>query len=373
LGLALAVAAKDVSLDFIASDELISAELERLSNVRVLNLRGETRTNVPLARRVVRMALYYCRLLRYVSTTQTRILHVLWNNKLEYFDRTLLMLYYRALRKVVVCTVHNVNSRQRDGKDSVLNRWTLRFQYRIVDHLFVHTRQMKEELERDFGVRPTKISVIPFGINETVPNTGLTRQAARVQLQLAESAKVILFFGNIAPYKGLEFLVEAFSLLRNKCPELRLVIAGRPKGELEYWRRIETLINRLGVGGGVVSRPEYVPDEQAEVYFKAADVLVLPYVHVFQSGVLFLGYGFGLPVVATNVASMQDDVFEGMTGYTCPPRDAVALANTLRRFFASELHASMPGARRTIQDFARTRNSWATVADITSAVYDRLR
>jgi glycosyltransferase involved in cell wall biosynthesis len=270
-------------------------------------------------------------------------------------------------------TVHNVNAKRRDGGDTVLNRWTLWTQYHLVDHLFVHTPLMKSELIADFGVAASRISIIPFGINETVPNTNLTKSLARARLGLSDAAKVLLFFGNIAPYKGVEFLVEALRLLRETHPDCRLIIAGRPKGHLRYWQSVDALIEARGLRGVVLTRPEYIPDEETEVYFKAADVLVLPYVHVFQSGVLFLGYGFGLPVVATSVASMQDDVVEGTTGFTCPPRDATALAKTLERFFASDLYASMPQARSAIRHFARTRNSWATVADITSRVYNELR
>ena len=82
--------------------------------------------------------------------------HLLWNNKLEYFDRTLLLAFYKLLGKRLVFTVHNVNVRQRDGNDSVLNRLTLRCQYRLVDHLFVHTQRMSDELQAEFGVPPSK-------------------------------------------------------------------------------------------------------------------------------------------------------------------------------------------------------------------------
>ena len=122
---------------------------------------------------------------------------------MEIFDRTLLLMYYRVLGKRLVFTVHNVNAGKRDGNDGFLNRLTLRIQYRLVDHLFVHTERMKRELMLDFGVSPEKVSVIPFGINSTVPDTALTRAEARQRLGLDASHKTILFFGNIAPYKGL--------------------------------------------------------------------------------------------------------------------------------------------------------------------------
>src|SRR5690606_263195 len=135
----------------------------------------------------------------------------------------------------LVMTVHNVNAAKRDGRDSWWNRATLRWQYRLVDHLFVHTTLMKEELVQDYGVKQDKISVIPFGINETVPVTNLTSAAARARLGLKDHEPVLLFFGNIAPYKGVEYLIESLPIVSRDEPHVRLIIAGRPKGEEAYW------------------------------------------------------------------------------------------------------------------------------------------
>jgi glycosyltransferase involved in cell wall biosynthesis len=122
----------------------------------------------------------------------------------------------------------------------------------------------------------------------------------------------------------------------------------------------------------VIQRIEYVPDEVTEMYFKAADVLVLPYTQVFQSGVLFLGYNFGLPVIASDVASLKDDIVEGQTGFVCQPRDAAVLAETIERYFQSPLYEQLEKKRTDIRQFAAEHHSWATVAVRTREVYDSL-
>lgn len=372
LGLAASLIAQGICFDFIASDYLESPELRSSPQVRFLNLRGDISPEASTTTKIARVIRYYGRLLRYAATAQAGVFHILWNNKLEFLDRTVLLLYYRVLGKRIVFTVHNVNASKRDGNDNAFNRLTLWIQYRLVDHLFVHTQQMKKELQTDFGVPDRKISVIPFGINSTVPDTALTGTEARHRLDLADSDKVVLFFGNIAPYKGVEYLVEAMALVAGRLPECRLVIAGRPKGSESYWAAVKEQIVSLGLGSRVVQRIEYVPDAETEMYFKAADVLVLPYTHVFQSGVLFLGYNFGLPAVAADVASLKDDIVEGTTGFVCPPRDAAALAKAIERFFASELYASLPVRRQAIRRFASERYSWTTVGAITRDVYSTL-
>jgi len=83
-----------------------------------------------------------------------------------------------------------------------------------------------------------------------------------------------------------------------------LIIAGESKkGSERYWLDIQKTIEDGPCSGQIIQRIEFVPDEQTELYFKAADITVLPYTEVFQSGVLFLAYSFGLPVIASDVGS----------------------------------------------------------------------
>ena len=369
LGLAAAWSAAGIAFDFIGSNEVDSPELHTDPRVRFLNLRGEQSVEAGLFRKMTRVLAYYGRLLGYALRSRAPIFHILWNNKFEWFDRTLLMLFYRLLGKRICFRVHNVNVRARDGGDSWFNRATLRFQYRCCDHFFLHTERMQAELIRDFGVPQAKTSVIPFGINSTTPNTALTSGEARQRLGLAPDEKVILFFGNIAPYKGVEFLVDAFIQLASRGGSYRLIIAGRPKGVEDYWAGVLQTINASPVKDRVLLKIEYVPDAETEIYFKAADILILPYTHIFQSGVLFLGYNYGLPCIAADVGALRDDIVEGRTGWLFPPRDVGALTRLLEHFFVSDLYRDLARRRADIRAFADERYSWAKVAEITGKVY----
>ena len=373
LGLASSLIAKRVSFDFIGSSYLDTPDLHRNSYVRFLNLRGDVRPDAPFARKVMRVIGYYLRLALYTMRSDVPVFHILWNNKIELLDRTLLMLFYRLFGKRILLTVHNVNIKKRDGDDGLLNQLSLRVQYRLADHLFAHTEQMKQELQSDFDVPSDKISVIPFGTNSTVPDTALVTSAARRKLGLSRAHKVVLFFGNIAPYKGLEHLVQATALVAQAIPDIRLIIAGQPKGPQAYWTGIERQITMLDLRERVLQRIEYIPDADAEIYFKAADVLVLPYIHVYQSGVLFLGYNFGLPVIASDVASLKDDVLRQKTGLVCKPNDPVALSQTIEQYFHSDLYNNLEMLRHEIRRFANEHHSWAKVASTTVSVYEALR
>ena len=295
--------------------------------------------------------------------------HILWNNKFEFFDRTLLMLYYRILGKRIVFTAHNVNAGKRDSQDALINRLTLRIQYRLADEIFVHTEKMKLELAEEFGVPGKKVAVIPFGINNAVPNTDLNRREARQRLGIQDDKKTILFFGNITPYKGVEYLIAAFRQIAARHDDYRLIIAGWPKNCEKYWNAIQDSIREEVQSGRILLRAEYIPDEETEIYFKAADVLALPYRHIYQSGVLFLGYSFGLPVLAADVGALKDEIVEGKTGFVFKPEDPVDLATTIERYFASDLFANLNRQRQEIRDYAAKGHSWDLVGQLTMATY----
>lgn len=372
LGLADALLRTGIGLDVIGSDELDAPLLQDSPGVNFLNLRGDQRSEAGTGAKVRRVLRYYARLIRYAADARPHIFHILWNNRFETFDRTLLMWYYRSLGKRVVLTAHNVNAGKRDGNDSSLNRLTLRTQYRSCDHIFVHTARMRLELVKEFRIPERRVTVIPFGINNTLPTTAMTRLEARRTLGLAEQERALLFFGNIAPYKGLEYLVAAFSEVVGYGGEYRLIIAGRSKGPDSYWARVQTAIRQSGVRDRTIEHARYIPDSEVEIYFKAADVLVLPYTHVFQSGVLFLGYSFGLPVIAFDVGSMQEEILDGETGFVCPAQDSGALAGTIRQYFQSVLFGELEQRRLRIRRFANDKYSWDHVGTLTAGVYRSL-
>jgi glycosyltransferase involved in cell wall biosynthesis len=170
----------------------------------------------------------------------------------------------------------------------------------------------------------------------------------------------------------LEYLLDAFALLAQRSADYRLVIAGRPKNCEAYWEEIQRRLSSRELRSYVTQRIEYVPDADTEIYFKAADVLVLPYVHIFQSGVLFLGYNFGLPVIASDVGSFREDIVEGKTGFVCKPKDSIDLAKEIERYFSSELYRRLDARRQEIRAFASEKYSWTKAGQITRAVYTDL-
>ena len=122
----------------------------------------------------------------------------------------------------------------------------------------------------------------------------------------------------------------------------------------------------------MVQHARFIGDNEIEQYFKAADVLVLPYTQIFQSGVLFMAYSFGLPVVATDVGSFGRDIIEGKTGYVCHPNDSGDLARVIEKYFSSELFQTLEDQRGRIKDLIQAAHSWDIAARKTGDVYAQI-
>jgi D-inositol-3-phosphate glycosyltransferase len=363
-GLAMALISKGVAVDVIGSDDVDSPELHVTPNLRFLNFRGNQHKSTNFSEKLWKLAVYYARLMRYAARS---------NNKIELFDRTILMAYYKLCGKKIAFTAHNVNQARRDANDSRLNRITLRIQYGFCDHIFVHTNKMKDELCQDFGVAEKAVTVIRHPVNDAFPDTDLTPPEAKRQLGLEENEKVVLCFGRIRPYKGIEHLLAAFRLLATKHSNYRLIIAGEPKkGSEEYRNDIEQIAKTEFTLDQIILKIQFIPDAEMELYLKAADVLVLPYKEIFQSGVLFLAYSFGLPVVATDVGSFREEIVEGTTGFLCRPGDPTELARAIETYFASDLYKNLEVHRQDLKDYAEANHSWSAVADLTRDAYAEL-
>jgi glycosyltransferase involved in cell wall biosynthesis len=245
--------------------------------------------------------------------------------------------------------------------------------YKIVDHIFVHTTKMKTQLIEEFGIDQEKISVIPFDLNYISPKSNLNSVEARTKLGLGRNDKVILFFGQIAQYKGIDYLIRALYLLKIHLGEFKLIIAGKVKrGQEQYWIGVKKLIKILDLENYILSKTEFVPEGDIELYFKAADVLVLPYRNIFQTGVLFLAYDFGLPVVATDVGSLKEDIFEGDTGFICEAENPEALAKAIWKYYRSPLFEKLNTTREYIARFAAEKYSWKTVGEKTRSIYEEV-
>jgi glycosyltransferase involved in cell wall biosynthesis len=360
-----------LEIEVVDSDNSIGL-FDRFPRVKFFNLRGDNLSKQSFFVKAWRICRYYLRLLNYAVTTKAELFHIEWENSLILFDRTLLNLYYKLIGKKLIFTAHNVYKEARDDRGNIIRWLSIKCMYHIVDRIIVHTPKMKDELCSLFHISPEKIVIIRHGINNRVLRMGATKEEARRKLDIGSSAHTILFFGQIDKYKGIETLINAAALLIKKDPSALLIIAGKPKRQSNYISELKEYASKMLPGENLKLRFQFIPIDEVETYFAAADCLALPYKRIFQSGVVFLAYRFGMPIIATDVGSFREDVINGTTGFICNPDDAEDMAAKLQLFFTSDLFLQREETRARIIEFAEKKYSWIDISRQTFDVYASL-
>jgi glycosyltransferase involved in cell wall biosynthesis len=291
---------------------------------------------------------------------QPDVIHFHCTNPISLVYLTLL----RLLRIPLVATAHVVTPHETiPFQDAVYQR------IHRTSHLNIaHSNEDRKRLLEEFGVDPGRVVVIPHGEYGFFDNGGdvLDQETARRGFGLHPRDEVALFFGYIREYKGLDVLLEAWPAVKDRRPEARLLVAGDPV-RLEPARRdeLESSAQRLGV----VHRFEYIPFADVSRYFHASDVMVMPYRHISQSGVLFLALALGVPVVATNVGVLPEILRDGDSALLVAPESPSALAEALIRLLGdSALQERLARNGRRIAD----QHSWPSIAERTESAFLQL-
>jgi glycosyltransferase involved in cell wall biosynthesis len=256
------------------------------------------------------------------------------------------------------------------------SRWSLR--RRSLEALYRRSRAIiclsspaYSHLTSIKGIKPERVVYIPHANYLSMRDgVDIGRARARARLGISRDEKVVLLFGYLKETKGLSYLLDAFSLVRPCEPRARLLIAGMPRAGVNA-AQIQQEIDELGLQEAVVLHPWFVPEESLPLYFLAADIVALPYLRVYQSGVLHVAYAFSRPVVASAVGSLVEDVRDGQSGLLVRPGDSQALAEALCALLRDD------AARRRMGSYARRmadeiQYSWRQTAKDTLAVYKRV-
>ncbi|MGE4425609.1 MAG: glycosyltransferase family 4 protein [Solirubrobacteraceae bacterium] len=272
------------------------------------------------------------------AATDADVVHFQWL-PVPQVDRCLL-----PRGRPVVLTAHDVLPRE--------PRWgQLRAQARLydrVDAVVAHSRHGRDRLIDTLGLDADRVRVIPHGAFQHLT----TVQPAPLPPELARTERpVVLFFGLLRPYKGVDVLIDAWSRPGGPGEVADLWIVGLPKMDIRPLRA------RAGAGVTFVDR--FVTDAEAAAFFRRADVVVLPYREIEQSGVLFTALAFGRPIVASAVGGFPEIAAEG-AAETVPPGDADALAHALARILGDPERRAALAASATA--LAAGPYSWASVA-----------
>jgi glycosyltransferase involved in cell wall biosynthesis len=236
--------------------------------------------------------------------------------------------------------------------------------------IFFHAQENRERFISLFPFVPRKNThLIPHGNSDwllMIPAEDKENLVKQYGLRGGEC--VVLFFGLLAPSKGLYDLIDAFALARQSC-EAKLVIAGYPTKHINM-DELRTRIRTRGVSNDVILDTRYIPFNQLCPLMEIATVVVFPYLSSTQSGALQVAYTFGKPVIATAVGGLPEAVEEGKSGFLVPIHSPVALAEKIITFVKDPALAAEMGQQA--RQLAETRFSWQTVAMQMLPVFEHL-
>jgi glycosyltransferase involved in cell wall biosynthesis len=261
-------------------------------------------------------------------------------------------------RTVLALTVHNLYPH--DSSRSARTRRALGTLYASSHILFVHTDATRDGLLREFGVAPERIVKVPFGNYAHMLPAEPTPDSRGER----DGVPIVLLFGELRLNKGLEVLIDAAALLRERGARFRVLLAGKPGVSVEAYR---AQVRGLGLEDIVEFRVGYIPEESVADVFESAAVVALPYTAIDHSAVAVTAATLGRALVASDLAGLSELVRSADNGLLVPPSDPAALANALEMILSQR--PLREKFERNSREYARRALDWKPIAQRTIEAY----
>ena len=235
---------------------------------------------------------------------------------------TILRIAKKNKHSRVVCIADNIIPHEKRFGDKPFTKYFIK----PVDAFITMSKKVLADLQTFTITKPAKYVAHPLYDNF---GEKISKEGARKNLSLGADQKIILFFGFIRKYKGLDILLDAMAILKTKMPEIKLLIAGEYYDDPKIY---EQQITQLNIQDSLILRTGFIADSEIKNYLCAADVVVQPYRNATQSGVTPLAYHFEVPMIVTNVGALADMVPDGKAGLLAEPT-AVSIAEKIIQYF----------------------------------------
>jgi glycosyltransferase involved in cell wall biosynthesis len=251
----------------------------------------------------------------------------------------------------IICIADNVIPHERRPGDLTFTRYFLK----ACDGFVTMSEKVYKDLKKYVQLKPVRLVQHP--IYDTFGNP-VSKEEARNHLNLDNKDKILLFFGFIRQYKGLDLLIKAMADERIRKLQIKLLVAGEFYEDNKPYLQ---LIKENNLDNHIILRTEFIPDSEVRYYFCAADGVVQPYKNATQSGVTPLAYHFEKPMIVTNVGGLPAMVPDGKVGIICKPEPS-SLSEAIINFYQLGEDYFIPHLREEKQKYA-----WS---NLTNAIYD---
>lgn len=243
------------------------------------------------------------------------------------------------------------------------DKWLIRYFIRSVDSFIAMSESVREDCLKFLPA--SRHDVVTLSPHPLYDNFGeaVTKTDARSFLGLQQDKTILLFFGFIRDYKGLDLLMQAYKKAYTK--DLLLVVAGEFYNNAQQYSELE---KELGLEGTIEWRTDFIPDDKVRYYFSAADLIVQPYKAATQSGVTQIAYHFERPMLVTRVGGLAEIVPNGKVGYVCEVNED-EIAEAIRSFAAMDTKQRDASFRKNIQN-EKQKYAWSAM---TAKIYDNTK
>lgn len=311
-------------------------------------------------------------------TEWTRLTHYLVHAKpdiiqfgsIEFPFEALFLRYLRHKGLVLSQICHEFEPRESSGSALVeFGNRMKRQVYTTFTHLFFHAENNRSRFKELFDLPISRLHIIDIGNEQLFPqpeNPKETAASFRERYKIAPDAPLALFFGILAPSKGLETLLEAFALVHQKNKSARLLIAGSASKYIDLGK-LHAIAQKNTLGEAVIFDTRYIPIEEVGVLMEMTSVAIYPYWSSTQSASLQVAYHFERPVIATKVGGLPEVVDEGKSGFLVPPRSPDELATAILKFIDNPQLTAKMGAYA--KELSETRFAWRPIARKVLDVY----
>jgi glycosyltransferase involved in cell wall biosynthesis len=294
-------------------------------------------------------------------TIKNRLVHFHWWTSFLFIVFYPLIWFAKRRGRKVVCTVHNVLGHESGALDQFLCRRMLS----LPDVFIVHSDKNKTELARVFDIAPERVFTIPHGRYDFYSDRPVGQDEAKEHLGIDKSSKVVLFFGHVRDYKGVDTLFLAIKNVKNDFPDVKCVVAGK---NWVSWQPFQQIIDAENLHDNVIADLQYVPSSKVKYYFSAADLVVLPYKQFdSQSGPGNIAIGFNKPLVVSNVGALPDLVMDKSVIFE--PGDVAHLSELILRILHDDAFSAQLAGQAS--QLAETY-SWDGIAAKTVDLYRHL-
>lgn len=259
---------------------------------------------------------------------------------------------------IIICLADNIVPHEHRPGDKLLTSYFLKH----IDGLVAMSRSVLNDAHT---FKKDLVSALCFHPIYDNYGEALDPNDAKVKLGLDPDLRYLLFFGFIRDYKGLDILIKAFSDERLRAFPVKLLVAG------EFYSSPETytsLIEEKNLGDDIVLRTDFIPDQEVNLYFSAADLVVQPYKSATQSGVTQIGYHFGKPMLVTNVGGLSEIIPDKKVGYVVEP-DPGEIADAIFDFFSNDRAEEFRS--HVLQE--KEKFSWGRMVESFATVYNEVR